>query len=262
MQWLSDPMKKKSVLIVEDDFVFAKSLFLHLQKEGYTCTLENDIEAVIELLDKGPVPDIFILDYELGYNMNGLDICRLIKSRVQRPIIMLTGNDSEEVTVRCLDAGADQYLVKPYKKNELLARIRTAMRSYSLKLEQETLERISESTPLLLEKNNRTISDGYRTVALTEKETLLLEFFLGNLGIELSRETMHFALYGNKPEFFSRNIDVLVGRVRKKLMALAAPYSINHLRSFGYVMHKVPNPQQAERADRADRNEQRITSDI
>lgn len=256
MQWQSDPMKKKSVLIVEDDFIFAKSLFLHLQKDGYNCTLESDIETVIELLDKGPVPDIFILDYELGYSMTGLDLCRLIKSRLQRPVIILTGNDSEEVTVRCLDAGADQYLVKPYKKNELLARMRTAMRSYSLKLEGETLERIADSSPLLLEKSSRTISDGHRKVALTEKETLLLEFLLGNLGVELSRETIHFALYGNKPEFFSRNIDVLVGRVRKKLMALAAPYSINHLRSFGYVMHRVPDLQPAER------HEQRITSDI
>lgn len=249
-------MKKRSVLIVEDDFVFAKALFLHLQKEGYTCTLESDIDAVVELMEKGPIPDIFILDYELGSSMNGLDICRLIKSRVQRPVIMLTGNESEEITVRCLDAGADQYLVKPYKKNELLARIRTAMRSYSLKLEQETQEKFADSAPLLLDKARRTISDGYRSVLLTEKETLLLEFFLGNIGVELSRETMHFALYGSKPELFSRNIDVLVGRVRKKLQTLAAPYSINHLRSFGYVMHKAPNPQKAET------HEQGITPDF
>lgn len=67
-------MRKRSVLIVEDDFVFAKALFLHLQREGYNCTLEDHIAGIAALLDKGPVPDIFILDYELGHDMNGLDM--------------------------------------------------------------------------------------------------------------------------------------------------------------------------------------------
>jgi len=249
-------MRKRSVLIVEDDFVFAKALFLHLQREGYNCTLEDHIAGIAALLDKGPVPDIFILDYELGHDMNGLDICRLIKARVQRPVIMLTGNDSEEVMALCLDAGADQYLVKPYRKNELLARMRTALRAYSMNSGQETPEKPADSSPVQLDKHNRFLSDGLSTVALTEKETLLLEFFLGNLGVELSRETIHFALYGTKPEFFSRNIDVLVGRVRKKLATLLAPYPINHLRGFGYVMNKAPTLQPAVTDD------QRIASDI
>lgn len=231
-------MKKKSVMIVEDDFIFAKSLFLHLQKEGFNCTLESDASSLLQMIEHGPTPDLFILDYELGEGLTGLDLCRIIKARLQRPVLMLTGDDSEETTVRCLDAGADQYLLKPYKKNELLARIRSSMRNYRSPGESTPPVIHDEDQPRL-DTKRRQLDFAGRHVGLTERETMLLELLLGNLGVEMSRETVHFALYGSKPEIFSRTIDVLVGRVRKKLKGLSAPYSINHLRSFGYVMERV-----------------------
>jgi len=232
-------MKKKSILVVEDDLVFGKVLCMQLQQEGYNCTLLDNIDLVMAILDEGPFPDLFILDYELGTLINGLDICRSVKTRMQLPILMLTGNDAETTVVNCLDAGADQYLVKPYNKLELLARIRTALRKYP---KDESSQPDSGSAKTLkLDVNHRMASLGNRSIAITEKESMLLNYLLGNLGIELSRENMHFMIHGTKPDIYSRSMDVLVGRTRKKLKQLNAPYTINHIRSYGYVMHRLPD---------------------
>ncbi len=235
-------MKKKSALIIEDDYVFAKILSHLLQKEGYNCTFENDIPALIDLIEQGPAPDIYILDYELGNSITGLDLCRMIKAKKpQTPVLMLTGYDFEEIAVRCLDAGADQYLVKPYKKNELLARIRTALRSNHIVTESENLKSRPDLQLQQRSLKRRVLSAGSKQLKLTELEAVLLEYMMGNIGVELSRETLHSTLYGFQPDAFSRKIDVLIGRTKKKLESLDAPYSINNLRGYGYIMHTAPS---------------------
>jgi DNA-binding response OmpR family regulator len=227
-------MKKKLALIVEDDKVFGMMLIQNLQREGYSCELFKDPRSVLEALDAGIMPDIFILDLNLGDELNGLDLCRIVKARFNRPVLMLTGNESEEVLVSCLDAGADQYLVKPYKNQELLARMRAALRYYQ---NVEELAGSSDSVSFRLERNLRILTNDKVQVPLTEREVQLLEILLGNIGTEMSREVLHRAIYGVKPGLYNRNVDVLVGRVRKKIKLAGSPFTIEQVRSHGYVMH-------------------------
>lgn len=236
----SRPTKAKvSVLIIDDDFVFGKILCHHLHAEGYNCTLESDHAAIYKLITDGPSPDIFILDNDLGNNISGLDLCRMIKSRHERPVIMLTADDSETTTVNCLDAGADQYIVKPYKTSELLARMRSAVRSYSYESSASKSKESSKPlTSIKIDRYHRVLRSATKSTLLTEKETMLLEFLFANIGVELSRESVNAALYGSKPMLNSRTIDVLMGRIRKKLKFIDSPYVINNLRNFGYILYK------------------------
>jgi len=227
-------MKKKLALIVEDDKLFGMMLIQNLQREGYSCELFQDTRSVLEALDAGIMPDIFILDVNLGEGLSGLDLCRIVKARFNRPVLMLTGNESEEVLVSCLDAGADQYLVKPYKNQELLARLRAALRYY------QNVEEQADSSELVrfrLERNLRILTNDKVQVPLTEREVQLVEILLGNIGTEMSREVLHRAIYGVKPGLYNRNVDVLVGRVRKKIKLAGSPFTIEQVRSHGYVMH-------------------------
>ncbi len=224
-------MKKISLIIVEDDVVFAKILCHQLEKAGYLCTIPSDCTNLLEILDKGPAPDLFILDYELGWALNGLELCAHIKARMHKPVLMLTADDTELTATRCLDAGADQYVVKPYQHLELLARMRAAMRLYkAANVETEAYSDLQHDV------NRRGIAYGGAHVSLTEKEAIMLDLLLGQMGNELSREDIHRAIYGASPKVYSRNVDVIVGRVRKKLNRLGSPYSIVHIRSFGYTL--------------------------
>jgi DNA-binding response OmpR family regulator len=229
------PMRKLSAVIVEDDPIFANMLLHHLRMEGFNCAVKSSADEALNVINQEETPDAFIIDYNLGADLTGLDICRQVKSRTKSAVLMLTGVESEDTVVRCLDAGADHYIVKPYRRGELLARIRSALRHRKATQANEA----TGNGQYMLDGQSRTISDGKNSVALTELETALMEFLLCNLSNEVSREKIHQTLYGVGPTPQNRSIDVLVGRLRKKLKVLGSPYVIHHIRGFGYRMSEV-----------------------
>jgi len=226
--------RKASVLIVEDNPVFAKVLAMLLEKANYHCTTTGDISIFQNLLREGPVPDMFIFDYDLGAEMNGIELCELVKSRHRRPVIMLTANDSEEISVASLYAGADQHIVKPYRINELLARIRATILNYSSCY--NSLTPMPESSQITLDSSLRLLKFNDKKVMLTEKEIQLYELLMSNLGMALKREVIYFNVFGGKSPTLSRRVDVLVGRLRKKLRASDMPLSIVQSRNHGYML--------------------------
>ena len=224
--------QRETVMVIDDDPIFVKMLVHHLSQENYNCLTLDDLSNLSQQHWLDIKADIFILDYELGLDIKGLELCRTIKSQVSRPVLMLTGDGSETTVVECLDAGADQFMVKPYKKSELMARLRSTLRSFKHPAKND-----AQARDLDIELAERRVRFGKNSVQLTERELGLLEMFMHDTGNGISRDTAHIALSKSKSEHVnSRSVDVLVGRLRKKLASINAPYVINHIRNQGYVL--------------------------
>jgi DNA-binding response OmpR family regulator len=225
-------MKGLSVLLIEDDVISARVLSYQLQQAGYKCHIEANVETVISLIDNVSTPDLFIIDIELGQNISGLALCSIIKKKTNKPILIISGTDTEETIVNCLDAGANQYITKPYRREELLARIRCAVRQHGCPLDKQRGN-------LSVDPRIRVLTYADRTVGITEKEAKLLQVMLLHEGKELSRDFLYTKIYAELKFPLSRCLDALVGRVRRKIQMVEAPYLINHLRSVGYVIHRT-----------------------
>lgn len=227
-------MNDTSVLIVDDDMVFARLLFFHLQQAGYHCIIESNVDIVLALLDSKFALDAFIIDVELGQSINGLELAGIISKKTCKPILMVSSRDSEDTVIRGLDAGAHQYLTKPYRKNELLARLRCALRNQQTGV---TSDQVSDT--MMIDMCTRMLHWSSSKVRVTEKEAKILHFMLQREGEGLSRDAIFNEINGEGQLPYSRCIDALVGRVRKKIQEVGAPYRINYLRSFGYVLHRL-----------------------
>ncbi|MDC1358824.1 response regulator transcription factor, partial [Gammaproteobacteria bacterium] len=184
--------------------------------------------------------DLFIIDFHLDKpNINGLDLCRRIKSKGAYPVIMLTGEDDVETTVACLYAGAEQYVTKPYELDELVARIHVVLKGWA-RAAVSYLESSgdAEKLTLTLQGRSRVLSCGDNETKLTQREVSLAESLLGSMGIEMEREHIYFAIFGRAMEPFSRAVDILVARLRKKLKLVTDDYVIIPTRNSGYMLVK------------------------
>jgi len=234
-------MKKTSVCILDDDEILLRILSSQLERRRYKCQAFLKIDIFLAHLEKQEKADIYIVDYFLDCKKNsGLDVCRKIKSRHRAPVIMLTSNKSTDTIVSCLNAGADQYVVKPYEVNELVARMEATMRLYdgggdgSLP-SADPADRYREhfSVNWLLRK--LTAGSGI-TVNLTEKELALFELFVAAADRTLNRQTAYVSIYGAEMDPLNRSIDILVSRLRKKLQVLDAGVDIVTVRGGGYLL--------------------------
>src|SRR6476620_3510908 len=221
------------VLVAEDDRSVRESLEMALQVEGY------DVEAVTngaQALESFAArePDVIVLDIMMTV-LDGLTVCRRLRaSGCRTPILMLTARHEVSDRVSGLDAGADDYLAKPFSLDELLARLRALLRRTSLS-ESDELLRVAV---LVLDPQRRTAQRGDAPLDLTKTEFDLLELLMLNAGIVLSRDTIYDRIWGFDFETSSRSLDVYIGYLRRKTEANGQPRLLHTVRGVGYVVRE------------------------
>ena len=235
-------MNNGHILIVDDDSLLCQTLGYQLQKRGYGCRAVHDAQSAINALAADAPPALVILDYFLGAGTaNGLELCRSIRALTRTPVIMLTANEHIQTIVSCLDAGAAQYMVKPYDIEELTARIRVVMRENPgpAVIQAQNGESMLRMNSLTLNPIDKMLSVGEAQVELTEKEGAVLELMFSKPGQTVARTTLYRVVYGRHPVQESRAMDVLIGRTRKKLESLNCNITIRSVRGEGYLLQPM-----------------------
>jgi two-component system, OmpR family, response regulator MprA len=223
-------MEHGSVLVVEDDAHVRDAVTRALRFEGYTVHTAvdgNDGLVQIETLK----PDVIVLDV-LMPGTDGLAVARIVRDRGNHtPILMLTARHEVSDRVAGLDAGADDYLVKPFALDELLARLRALLRRASVTGGEEML-RVGD---LSLDPNRRQAWRGERELQLTKTEFDLLELLLFNAGVVVTRDTIYERIWGFDFETSSKSLDVYIGYLRRKTEADGESRVIHTVRGVGYT---------------------------
>ncbi len=223
------------VLVVDDDAAVRNSLDRALRLNGYTVDLAVDGADALQQLQKDP-PDAMVLDV-LMPNTDGLEVCRRVRALGdQTPILMLTAQDSVSHRVSGLDAGADDYLPKPFSLDELLARLRALLR-------RTAREATSDDAPLEFADLRMDLSTfevflADRKIELTRTEFSLLELFLRNPRQVLTRDIINERVWGYDFPTSSNSLEVYVGYLRRKLEAEGEPRLLQTVRGFGYVLRE------------------------
>ena len=221
----------KNVLVVEDDEQVRRSVERALRFEGYTVSVAGDGEEGLQALAAEP-PDVVVLDVMMP-RLDGIAVCRLMRARGDRtPVLMLTARHELSDRVAGLDAGADDYLVKPFALEELLARLRALLRRTGFSEGEETL-RVGD---LELRPAARTVRRGNREIDLTRTEFDLLELLMVNAGIVMLRHVIYERIWGFDFETTSNSLDVYIGYLRRKTEAGGEPRLIHTVRGVGYVV--------------------------
>jgi two-component system response regulator MprA len=225
-------MAKARVLVAEDDRAVRDSIERALAFEGYDVGTASD---GVEALDRMKAePDAIVLDVMMP-RVDGLDVCRELRARGDRtPILILTARHSVADRVAGLDAGADDYLVKPFALEELLARLRALLRRTSDGDGQGVLQ----VGDLRLNPATREVWRGEHPIDLTKTEFQLLELFMINKGIVLSRATIYERIWDYDFGPTSNSLEVYVGYLRRKTEVAGAPRLIHTVRGVGYVLRE------------------------
>jgi two-component system response regulator MprA len=222
-------MESGRVLVVEDDTHVRDAVARALRLEGYdvqTAVDGNDGLRLVEEL----APDAVVLDV-LMPGTDGLAVCRILRERGNpTPILMLTARHEVSDRVAGLDAGADDYLVKPFALDELLARLRALLRRASVTGGDEIL-RVGNLT---LDPNRRQAWRGDAELTLTKTEFDLLELLMFNAGIVVTRDTIYERIWGFDFETSSKSLDVYIGYLRRKTEIDGEPRVIQTVRGVGY----------------------------
>jgi two-component system response regulator MprA len=219
------------ILVVDDDVRIAASLRRALVYEGYTVEVAGDARGALALAVEQP-PDLVVLDLMLP-DIDGIEVCRRLRADGDVPILMLTARDGTGDRVRGLDAGADDYLVKPFAYEELLARVRALLRRRA-----PSANRTLRFADLALDAGAHTVTRGDRRVPLTALEFEMLHYFLRNPGLVLSRGQVIEAVWGFNAETTSNLVDVYVGYLRSKLEEAGEPRLLQTVRGVGYVLRE------------------------
>jgi two-component system copper resistance phosphate regulon response regulator CusR len=223
------------VLVVEDDRKVAGFIEMGLREEGYAVDIASDGEAATTLAHVNDY-DIILLDVVLP-KKNGFQVATELRREGRAtPILMLTSRDAVEDVVRGLDAGADDYLAKPFRFDELLARIRALLRRGGA----ERLE-VLQFGPLALDRLQHRVSWEARPMDLTPKEFQLLEYFLLHAGEVVRRTTLLEKVWDMHFDPESNVVDVHVGNLRRKLEQAAGRQLIQTVRGVGFVLREA-NP--------------------
>ena len=218
------------VLVAEDDKSVRDSLVRALTFEGYEVVTAGDgAEALMAVVESQP--DVIVLDVLMPH-VDGLTACRRLRERGDRtPVLMLTARHEVSDRVAGLDAGADDYLVKPFALDELLARLRALVRRTSMSGHDEVL-RVSD---LSLDPARRQVRRGDRSLELTKTEFDLLELLLYNAGIVLTREQIYERIWGYDFETSSKSLDVYISYLRRKTEEAGESRLIHTVRGVGYT---------------------------
>jgi two-component system response regulator MprA len=210
-----------------------ESLVLALGLEGYDVEAVGDGEQALETV-LAREPDAVVLDVMMPF-LDGLTVCRRLRARGSKvPILMLTARHEVADRVSGLDAGADDYLVKPFALDELSARLRALMRRTSVTGHDDTLQ----VDDLVLDPLGRTATRAGHPLELTKTEFDLLELLMVNAGVVLARDVIYDRIWGYDFETSSRSLDVYVGYLRGKTEADGASRLVHTVRGVGYVLRE------------------------
>ncbi|MCM3241180.1 response regulator transcription factor [Cytobacillus firmus] len=229
---------KESILVAEDEAKIARLLEIELEFEGYQVTKAMDGYQAMELYRTGRW-DLIILDIMLP-GFSGIEILRRIRSKdKQTPILLLTAKSSVEDKVSGLDLGANDYITKPFQIEELLARIRAALRIKSAGTEEPAVHDCLEVSDLKLNEKTREVSRGYKAIELTPREFDLLVYLMTNKRQVLNREQILEAVWGYDFLGDTNVVDVYIRYLRKKIDMPERPALIHTIRGVGYVLKET-----------------------
>lgn len=219
-----------NVLLIEDDQDIAEFVRMELEHEGYAVQTAQDGRSGLEKALAFDY-DVILLDIMLP-QLNGLEVLRRLRAHKQTPVILLTARDTVMDKVTGLDAGANDYITKPFHIEELFARMRVLTRSSA----QDEGGTILRNADVVLDRRKRLVTRGGKPIALTKTQFDLLEYFLMNPDIVLSREQLLSAVWGYDYAGDSNVVDVYVRYVRNRLQEPADGKLIESVRGIGYVM--------------------------
>jgi len=222
-----------TVLIVEDEESFVDALVVGLKREGFLVQVARDGITALTLFD-ALKPDLVLLDVMLP-SLSGIDVCREIRRRSRTPIIMVTAKSSEIDTVVGLEVGADDYVTKPYRLRELVARMRAVLRRAPRQDESLSDGTVLEIGDVRLDPERHEVTVRGNQVALPLKEFELLELLLDNAGRVLTRDTLIDRIWGPNYVGDTKTLDVHIKRLRSKLEDdPSQPRHIVTIRGLGY----------------------------
>jgi two-component system response regulator MprA len=226
-------MERMKILVVDDERAVRDSLRRALELEGYDVDLAADGEEALERLHSNGEVDAVILDI-LMPRMDGLEVCRRLRREGHRlPVLMLTARDEVENRVAGLDAGADDYVTKPFALEELLARLRALLRRTS-----NGSGEVLRFADLELDPGTREVRRGGEPIELTRTEFSLLELFMLNPRQVLTRSVIFERVWGYDFGFSSNSLDVYIGYLRRKTEAGDLPRLIQTVRGVGYALRE------------------------
>jgi two-component system response regulator MprA len=222
-----------NVLVVDDDFAIRESLDRSLRANGYDVELANDGTEALRAIGGAPF-DVVVLDV-LMPGRDGIDVCRTLRAAGNRvPILILTARDTVSDRVAGLEAGADDYLVKPFALEELIARLRALLRRTTADV-GDSLLRFAD---LSLDRRSLEVQRGGRRIELPRMQLLLLELFLLNPRQVLPRSLVYERVWGYDFGGSSNSLDVHLSQLRHKLEDGGEPRLIHTVRGMGYVLRE------------------------
>ena len=223
------------ILVVEDERKVAAFVRQGLVEEGHVVEVAADGEAALDAVAGGPPYDLVVLDVMLP-KRDGLSVLKTLRARrVQAPVLLLTARDGVADKVAGLDAGADDYLAKPFAFEELLARVRALLRRG-----RGAAEPVLRLEDLSLDPATRLVVRGGRRISLTAREYALLEYFLRNTGRVLTRPMITQHVWGMDFDPESNIVDVYVGYLRRKIDTDGEPRLLQTVRGAGYSLSAEP----------------------
>ena len=224
------------ILVIEDEKNLNDIIVKKLKKEKYGVDSCFDGKDAIDYIVAAEY-DVIILDIMLP-NLNGFEVLKIIRSKkINTPVLLLTAKDGVEDRVHGLDLGADDYLIKPFSFDELLARIRVLLRRNSSNANADNIYRIANLT---VDINSRSVFRDDRSIKLSTREFTILEYLVRNKGKVLSRDSIEQHIWDYDYEGGTNVVDVYIRNLRKKIDDGYSPKLIYTVRNIGYVM-KVEN---------------------
>jgi DNA-binding response OmpR family regulator len=227
---LETPARAVRVLVVEDDDEIAQVLQRSLRMEGYDVKLAGDGVTALDT-HRDYAPDLMILDLGLP-RMDGIDVARKLREDGDdTPILILTARDAVDSLVEGFDVGGDDYLVKPFERQELLARLRALLRRRPPRGMAPL--RVGD---LVLNPDTHEVRRGERDIELTQREFELLEYLMRNERLVISRQKLLDEVWGYDPFSITNTIEVFVSNLRRKLESDGEPRILHTVRGAGYVL--------------------------
>jgi len=226
------------ILVADDEQAVRESLRRSLTFNGYEVVLAEDGAQAVELIEKEQ-PTLVILDVMMP-QMDGLEVCRTLRSTGDdRPILLLTARDGVSDRVAGLDAGADDYLPKPFALEELLARVRSLFRRSITESQAPEQPKELEFEDLVLNPDTRDVTRGGKLISLTRTEFALLEYLMRNPRKVLSRSAILEEVWGYNFPTSGNALEVYIGYLRKKTEANGESRLIHTVRGVGYVLRET-----------------------
>jgi two-component system response regulator MprA len=219
----------RTILVVDDDARLAASLRRALAYEGHAVEVAADGPTALTAARDRP-PDLVVLDGMLP-GLDGVEVCRRLRQGSDLPILMLTARDSISDRVNGLDAGADDYLVKPFAYDELLARVRALLRR-----REPAGGKALRFADLVMDVSAHEVRRGDRLIELTALQFTLLEQLLRNQRQVLSRERLLASVWGTESDAISNVVEVTIAELRARLEVDGLPRLIQTVRGVGYVL--------------------------